>query len=153
MTARRRLLAAASTTLVLAGLTACEQPTPLVTVVSGGESVYSEAASYCFEEGQTLQAGSCANRATAVPELQVRQGERIGIDVDKHLVERGWQLEIVDPSDPQRTQASSTIRDHYFPFTAPGIAPGGELRLTVRTVDASNAPTGEWQFRLVSREG
>ena len=151
MTARRRLLAAASATFALTALTACEKPAPLVTVVSGGTSVYSEAAAYCFDEGQTLDSGSCAVRSPEARRLEVRQGERIGIDVDKELVERGWQLEILDPADPQRTQGSSTITDHYFPFTAPGIAPGGKLVLTVRTVDANNAPTGEWQFELVNR--
>lgn len=151
MTARRRLIAAASATFALTALTACEKPAPIVTVVSGGESVYSEATTYCFDEGQTLAAGGCAERPAEVEVLETRQGERIGIDVDKELVERGWQLEIVDPADPQRTQASSTITDHYFPFTAPGIAPGSRLRLTVRTVDAQDQPTGEWQFELVGR--
>ncbi|MCW2678758.1 MAG: hypothetical protein JWM62_159 [Frankiales bacterium] len=151
MTARRRLLAAASATFALTALTACEKPAPLVTVVSGGTSVYSQAAAYCFDEGQTLQDGDCATRATELRRLEVRQGERIGIDVDKELVERGWQLELVDPADPQSAQASSTITDHYFPFTAPGIAPGGKLVLTVRTVGEGDAPTGEWQFELVNR--
>lgn len=151
MTARRRLLAAASATFALTALTACEKPAPLVTVVSGGQSVYSEAATYCFEEGQTLESGDCAQRSADLRQLEVRQGERIGIDVDKELVDRGWQLELLDPADPQRTQGSSTITDHYFPFTAPGIAPGGKLVLIVRTVDAQDAPTGEWQFELVSR--
>jgi hypothetical protein len=150
MTARRRLLAAASVTLALTALTGCERPAPLVTVVSGGTSVYTEAAAYCFGEGQTLPSGSCATRATTVPRLQTRQGERIGIDVDKELSDRGWQLELQDPADPQRTQASATITDHYFPFTAPGIAPEGTLLLTVRTVDADGAATGEWRFELVN---
>ena len=150
MTARRRLLAAASATFAVTALTACEKPAPLVTVVSGGTSVYSEAAAYCFEEDQTLAGGECAQRSPEVRRIEVRQGERIGIDVDKELVERGWQLEIQDPADPQRTQASSTITDHYFPFTAPGIAPGGTLVLIVRTVGADDAPTGEWQFELVN---
>lgn len=150
MTARRRLLVAASTTFAVTALTACEKPAPLVTVVSGGSSIYSEAATYCFDEGQTLEGGECAQRSSELRRIEVRQGERIGIDVDKELVERGWQLEIQDPADPERTQASSTITDHYFPFTAPGIAPGGTLLLTVRTVDAQNAATGEWQFELVN---
>jgi len=152
MTARRRLLAAASATFAVTALTACEKPAPLVTVVSGGTSVYSEAATYCFDEGQILDGDTaCASRETEVRRIEVRQGERIGIDVDKELVERGWQLEIIDPADPERTQGSSTITDHYFPFTAPGIAPGGSLGLTVRTVDESGAATGEWKFELVNR--
>jgi hypothetical protein len=153
MTARRRLLAAASATTALLALTGCEKPAPIVTVVSGGESAYTEAAKFCFEEGQTLSPETCSTRATGVTRLEVRQGERIGIDVDRELVERGWQLEIVDPADPQRTQASATIRDHYFPFTAPGIAPDGTLLLTVRTVTGpEDAPTGEWRFELVNRD-
>lgn len=151
MTARRRLLTAASAILALLAVAGCQKPAPLVTVVSGGRSVYSEASTFCFEQGQTLAAGDCAVRSPGLHRLEVRQGERIGIDVDKELVERGWQLELVDPADPERTQASSTITDHYFPFTAPGIAPGGALVLTVRTVDEANAPTGEWQFELVNR--
>jgi len=153
MTPRRRLLAAAAATSAAAAvLTGCEKPAPIVTVVSGGQSVYAEAAEFCFDEGQTLDSGQCAQRATEVTELAVRPGERIGIDVDGELADRGWQLVISDPADPQRTQASGTITDHYFPFTTPGIAPGGQLLLTVRTVDAQDAATGEWQFALVSEQ-
>jgi hypothetical protein len=101
MTSRRRLIAAASAALALAALTGCEKPAPLVTVVSGGESVYSEAAVFCFEEGQTLQSKQCAKRATKAPRLAVREGERIGIDVDEELKDRGWRLQIVDPADPE----------------------------------------------------
>ena len=151
MTPRRRLLAAAAATSAAAALlTGCEKPAPIVTVVSGGSSAYTEAAAFCFEEDQTLEGGDCAQREAEVTELRVRPGERIGIDVDGEVAERGWQLVIADPQDPQRTQSSGTITDHYFPFTAPGIAPGGRLLLTVRTVDAQSAPTGEWQCALVA---
>lgn len=153
MTPRRRLLAAAAVTSAAAAvLTGCEKPAPIVTVVSGSSSVYTEASVFCFEEEQTLESGQCAQRATDVTEVAVRPGERVGIDVDGELADRGWQLVIADPQDPQRTQASGTITDHYFPFTAPGIAPGGQLLLTVRTVDEQDSPTGEWQFALVSEE-
>ena len=153
MTTRRRLLAAVSATGAMAALlTGCEKPAPIVTVVSGGSSVYSEAGTFCFEEDQTVGAGQCATRESEVKRLEVRAGERVGIDVDKELVDRGWQLEIADPQDPQRTQASGTITDHYFPFTAPGIAPGGKLVLTVRTVNEGSEPTGEWTFDLVNPE-
>lgn len=152
MTRRRLLAATAATAAAAAVLTGCEKPAPIVTVVSGGQSAYSEAAAFCFEEGQTLDGGQCAERSPELTEVSVRPGERVGIDVDGELAERGWQLVIADPQDPQRTQASSTITDHYFPFTAPGIAPGGRLLLTVRTVDAQNAATGEWQFALVGEQ-
>ena len=151
MNARRPLACVAGVGALLA-LSACEKPAPIVTVVSGGSSVYTEASVFCFDEEQTLDSGECAQRETEVTELAVRPGERVGIDVDGELADRGWQLVIADPQDPQRTQASGTITDHYFPFTAPGIAPGGQLLLTVRTVDEQDSPTGEWQFALVSEE-
>ncbi len=149
MTARRRLLAAASATLSLAALTACEKPAPIVTLVSGGHSVYTEAATFCFEDGQKLESGECARRTSSLTRLEVRGGDVVGVDVDKELAERGWQLELQDPNDPQGTQRSPTIQDHYFTFTAPGLQPGGRLLLTVRTVDQQDAATGEWQFELV----
>ena len=153
MTPRRRLLAAvAATSAAAALLTGCEKPAPIVTVVSGGTSVYTEASAFCFDEEQTLEGGECAQRSVQLTELAVRPGERVGIDVDGELADRGWQLVIADPQDPQRTQASGTITDHYFPFTAPGIAPEGRLLLTVRTVNAEDAPTGEWQFALVGEQ-
>ena len=152
MTARRRLLAAASATFALAGLTACEKPAPIVTLVSGGQSVYSEAATFCFEEGQSLDSGECAQRQTSLTRLEVRGGDVVGVDVDKELADRGWQLELQDPNDPQSAQRSPTIDDHYFTFTAPGLQPGGRLLLTVRTVGEQDAATGEWTFELVPKE-
>jgi hypothetical protein len=148
MTARRRLLAAASATAALVALTGCEKPAPIVTLVAGGESVYTEAATFCFEQDVTLESGECAQRQSSLTPLSVRGGEVVGVDVDKEVAERGWQLELQDPNDPQGTQRSPTIDDHYFTFTAPGLQPGGRLLLTVRTVDAQDAPTGEWQFEL-----
>ena len=152
MTARRRLLAAASATFALVALTACEKPAPIVTLVSGGESVYTEASVFCFEEDATLEGAECAERATGLTRLEVRGGDVVGVDVDKELADRGWQLELQDPNDPQSTQRSPTIDDHYFTFTAPGLQPGGRLLLTVRTVNGEDQPTGEWAFELVPEE-
>lgn len=151
MTARRRLLAAASAGLALTALAACEKPAPLVTVVSGGSSVHTEAAVFCFEEGQTLAEGGCAERAEGVPTLEVRPGEQVGVDVGKELTERGWRLTLADPNDPQGGQSLPTTQTgHYFKFTAPGIPENGSLLLTVRTVAGEEA-TGEWVFELVPK--
>ncbi len=86
MNSRRRLLSAASAAGALLALTACEKPTPLVTVVSGGHSVYTEASSWCFE-GQSPP--DCAERESGVTELRVRGGETVGVDVDDELADRG----------------------------------------------------------------
>ena len=149
MPARRRLLAACSATLALGTLTGCEKPAPLVTLVSGGQSVYTEANLYCFADAQTVESGECAERAQGATRLEVRQGETVGVDVGKDLVERGWRVQLGSSENPDQVQASGVLEDqHYFSFTAPPV-PAEGTPLTVVTVDEDDATTGEWLFELV----
>jgi hypothetical protein len=151
MPARRRLLAATSTVLALASLAGCEKPAPLVTLVSGGQSVYKQANIYCFEDGVTVDSGECAQRAEGATRLEVQQGETIGVDVGKDLVERGWRVQVGDQAAEQ-VQASDVLRDqHYFTFTAPNLPDEG-VPLVVVTVDDEDASTGEWLFQLVPKD-
>lgn len=167
MTARRRLLAAASATFALAALTACEKPAPIVTLVSAGESVYAEAATYCFDEGKTLDDGGCAERESEVVEISTRPGEVVGVDVAKALADRGWELTLIDPTGQVQTQRTGQLdEDHYFTFTAPNLSPAGYdvlVQTVVEDLDENgeprlddqglpvSIPTGEWRFRLVPR--
>ena len=154
MNSRRRLLASASAAGALLALTACEKPAPIVTVVSGGESVYSEANTWCFE-GQTPP--DCAARAEGTTELSVRGGETIGVDVDKELADRGWFIELSEPegqgqgSQPQQSEVQD---GHYFTFTAPNLPSDSALLLTVRALgegERESEPIGEWRFTLTPR--
>ncbi len=156
MNARRRLFATASAAGALLALSACEQPAPIVTVVSGGESVYAEATSYCFE-GQSVAKGDCATRGSGTTELTVRGGQTVGVDVDKDLLERGWYIELSDPAaaaqggqaaQPQRSEPQT---GHYFTFTAPNLPAGTTLLLTVRSLGDAGQPSGEWSFSLKPR--
>ena len=153
MNARRRLLATASAAGALLALTACEKPAPIVTVVSGGESVYSEAGTYCFE-GQSLEADDCATRHEGSTELAVRGGETVGVDVDGDLVDGGWYIELSDPAaqdggnQPQRSEPQT---GHYFTFTAPNLPTGSELLLTVRSLAEGGEQRGEWSFTLTPK--
>lgn len=154
MNARRRLLTSASALGALLALTACEKPAPIVTVVSGGQSVYAEANEWCFEE----QTGDeCAERHEGTTELSVRRGETVGVDVDKELADRGWYLELSDPeaegeAQPQRSEPQT---GHYFTFSAPNLPTGSELLLTVHALgegdDPTAEPTGTWRFTLTPR--
>lgn len=167
MTARRRLLAATSATFALAALAACEKPAPIVTLVSAGESVYSEAATFCFDEDRTLDGGGCPERATEVVELSTRPGEVVGVDVAKEVADRGWELTLIDPTGQVQTQRTGQLdEDHYFSFTAPNLSPAGydvRVQTVVPDLDENgeprlddqglpvSIPTGEWRFRLVPR--
>lgn len=151
MTARRRLLTAASAALALSALTACERPAPIVTLVSGGTSVYAEATQFCFDESADLQQGECAQREDEIKRLEVRPFERIGVDVGKELTDRGWQFSLSDPADPQNAQRSPVQDGHWFAFSAPQIPANGSLLLTVFALGEGDAPTGEWVFELVPK--
>ena len=154
MNARRRLLTAASLAGALLALTACEKPAPIVTVVSGGQSEYTEANTYCFEEGMSLESGECATRATGATTIEVRGGETVGVDVDEALVERGWFIELSDPAaqgEQQQPQRSEPQTGHYFTFTAPNLPTGSTLRLNVRSLGENGEPNGEWAFELKPR--
>ncbi len=147
----RRLLAAASAAGALLALSACEKPAPIVTVVSGGTSVYAEANTWCFE-GQSLEDEDCAERHEGDTELPVRGNEVVGVDVDKDLVERGWYIELSDPAGGQQPQRSEPQTGHYFTFTAPNLPQGASLLLTVKALDeSSEGASGEFRFTLVPK--
>lgn len=153
MNARRRLLAACSAAGALLALTACEKPAPIVTVVSGGTSVYAEANTWCFEEGQSLEQDTCATRHEGETELPVRGNEVVGVDVDKDLVERGWYIELSDPAGgQQQPQRSEPQTGHYFTFTAPNLPQGASLLLTVKALgEGAEGSSGEFRFTLVPK--
>lgn len=150
MNARRPSARVAAVGALLA-LSACEKPAPIVTVVSGGESVYAEASTWCFED----QTGDeCAERETEVTSLPVRAGETVGVDVDEELAEGGWYLELSAPGGGSEPQRSDPQLGHYFSFTAPSVAAGSALELDVFAVGEGEGeePRGEFRFRLTPAE-
>lgn len=154
MTARRRLLAAGRISIAAAAvvaLTGCERPAPIVTVVSGTASEWKEADLYCFE-GQALEDDDCAERGDGPVRIEVAPGERVGVDVSKDVVERGWFIELSLPGGGEDQAESSDLQvdEHYFSFT-PRVGPDG-LRLTVKAVgdQGPRGPhSGVWTFDLV----
>ena len=148
----RRPLACVAAVGALLGLSACEKPAPIVTVVSGGQSVYTEAATWCFED-QTPP--DCAERGSGTTSIPVRAGETVGVDVDKELADGGWYLELSAPGgggEQQQPQRSEPQEGHYFSFTAPSLAEGSSLQLDVRAVGEGEEPRGEFRFELVPAE-
>lgn len=156
-----RLLAAGAATASLFALTGCQEPSPLVTVVSSGQSVHDEATSYCFDgQSPTKQpgtAGGCSFDRKAPKLLRVQQGEQVGIDVSKEVADRAWVVVIAPQAAGQAQQQgeqSSTVQtSHYFTFT-PQFDGGTPLDLQVRSLasDAPNAQvTGVWRFVLAPK--
>ncbi|MCU1674232.1 MAG: hypothetical protein JWN77_2345 [Frankiales bacterium] len=153
MTARTRLVGGLSAAVSLVALTGCQQPTPLVSMVSSGSTVHTDATIYCFE-GQSAQQQNCRTAEDTAPTvLEVKPGQQVGIDVAKELAESGWVVVLPgDDQDPANDQASGKQDSHYFAFTPQFES--GPLKVEVRMLDdgKTNAPTvGNWQFVLVPK--
>lgn len=150
MTARSRTLAGLTAALCALSLSACQKPTPLVTLVSGTSSVNTGATIFCFEE-QSPEAQDCRTEAQPPTVLKVKVGSQVGVDVSKEVAEAGWVVVLPgDDQDPSNDQASGTQREHYFAFTPQFES--GPLRLEVRMLDKGNpsaATVGNWQFVLI----
>src|SRR3954447_20426390 len=144
----RRVVAIAVSAVALGGLTGCEEPTPLVTVVSGSASVHREAAIYC-REGQSVDRHTCATGTTKASDIAVRPGDVVGIDVGRELADSGWFIAIGN-------QRSEIQKDHYYRFTpGPGdFGQGNRIELQVVSINASGAEsrnTGIWPFTLTMK--
>jgi hypothetical protein len=153
MSARSRVLAAAGTAAALAALKGCQNPTPLVSLVSGGENVHSDATIYCFE-GQSAQQQNCRTDVHPPTPLKVKIGQPVGFDVAKPVAKAGWVVVLPgSDQDPSNDEASGKQDGHYFAFTPqPGLFDNGPVRMEVRMLDdgRTDAPTvGNWQFLLV----
>ena len=151
MTARSRLVAGLSVAVSLVALTGCQKPTPIVSMVSGGHTVHTDATIYCFD-GQSAQQQNCRAPQGKTPAvLKVKPGQPVGIDVSKQVADNGWVIVLPgDDQDPSNDQASGTQDSHYFAFT-PQLE-SSPLRVEVRMLDQgrSDAPTlGNWQFVLI----
>lgn len=154
-----RLLAAgtAAASLLLSGC-GLEKPSPIVSVVSGGEFTHSEATSWCFEgqdpEQEPGSKAGCSFTESRPELIRVRPGEQVGVDVEKALSDRAWVV-VLKPqggsSGEQPQEQASPIQDeHYFAFV-PQFEGGAPLELQVRSL-ASDRPdaavTGVWRFVL-----
>jgi hypothetical protein len=151
MTARSRLFAGLSVAVAMVALTGCQKPTPIVSLVSGGSSVHTDAVLFCFE-GQSTEKQNCRVAEDKKPTvLEVKIGQPVGIDVAKQIAENGWVIVLPASDGNPANDRSSTKQDgHYFSFT-PQFQ-GGPLKLEVRMLDEgrTNVPTiGSWQFVLV----
>ena len=147
----RRLTATLGACAALVGLTACEQPTPAVTLYSSGTSIHDTAVSFCFP-GQDLAKepgtdGACRfDTADRVPKvLGVQPGEEVLVDVDRDIADAGF-LVLLNGTPVATGAAEHTAR--FQPDFNQGTILGVEVRKLADPQDPSRA-TGIWQFQVV----
>lgn len=142
---RRPALALATASVALFALTACEKPTPLVTVTSGGSTAEGESTCWAAQ-GQALP-DACQN-PPSIGTIKVKPGATVGISVDPKLADAGWRLAI----DGQAL-VSQPIHDDYYAFDVPGQGLGrsdAALQIVVSGQGGSDtsAIRGLWRFTL-----
>ena len=150
MTARTRWSAGLIAAVSLVALTGCQQPTPLVSLVSGGRTVHSEASVYCFA-GQSAEKQNCRTPQTRPTVLRVKANAPVNIDVSKPLAKAGWVVILPgEDADPKNDRTSGKLTSHYFSLGSPQLS--GPLRVEVRMLNHGRtdvATVGNWEFVLV----
>jgi hypothetical protein len=155
MPARRPILAVAACAALLVSLAGCQKPSPGVTLVSHGSTVHFQAAAYCRDAKVLVVGDECPGTGPQVKVFRVRQGDSVGVDVDRTLAQHSWYL-----YDSDAQQRSAVKDSHYTTFVAdfsnrPRV---GVIDLEVREVSHTPASDkdlppviGRWRFQLVQK--
>ena len=151
----RRFPALVGASADLFGLTACERPTPLVTLYSGETSINDRAFSYCFEGQDPAKEpgtpGACRfdTEGRTAKVLEVDPGDEVVVDVDRDLAHTGWTVVLRAPGgQPSRL----AIQDEHVTSFQPDFSRSPQITLEVLKLDrkAEDArAVGVWQFALV----
>jgi hypothetical protein len=158
MSARRTWSTLAVSATMLLGLSACSKPSPQITLVSGNDSVHAVARQYCHSGAIQNETDCAVDGAPRVTVLRVRQGERVGFDVDKALTDHAWSVYDLDT----RESLSGYLDEHYWSYQAnfASRALPGVIRLQVTSLGAlptsdTDVPPlqGIWTVNLVQQAG
>ena len=151
MTARSRLVAGLTAAVSVVALTGCSKPTPIVSLVSGGHTVHTDATLYCFA-GQSIAQRNCRTEANKTPTvLKVKPGGQVGIDVSRDVQRAGWVV-VLPGANGAQDQSSGRQESHYLTFTPQFSPQSPQVTLDVRMLDhgsESKPTTGLWRFVLV----
>ncbi|MEU5839349.1 DUF2771 domain-containing protein [Streptomyces diacarni] len=107
----RTASALGAASLGLVALSACEQPSPMVTATVGGDSVSTEAA--CYDDGKAIpqdEVRKCLGKK-ADETISVSTGDKLRIGVDPKTADDGW-LVLVDG----KPALSEPLNKTYYSF-------------------------------------
>jgi len=154
MSSRRFVAPALVTAVTVASallLSACEKPSPGVSVFSGSTSSYREAVCWSFD-GEPLGPETCAQDIVAqalegeqVASLPVLPGDVIGISVDPKVADLGWY-----PVVGSQRLTQQPVFSTYYRFTYPDLQPVPPDGVALQVVAGQGTETlGLWVFRIV----
>ena len=133
-------------------LSACEKPSPGVSVFSGSTSAYRDAVCWSFD-GEPLGPETCAQdivtqalEGEQVASLPVLPGDVIGISVEPKVADLGWY-----PVVGSQRLTQQPVFSTYYRFTYPDLQPVPPAGVALQVVAGQGTETlGLWVFRIVS---
>lgn len=138
---RRAAAAVAGAAAIGALLTACQKPTPQVTVLGGGKVVTISPSTYCFD------ASHCRAGKLELPTLTLGPDDKVMIDVPKNVVDRGWQVEALSLADITKVLGGSgPISDSHSFRVASNTANGDPFVVRVDELHKGKPDGSAWSF-------
>jgi len=131
-------------------LSSCTKPLPSITLQSGTQSVHAQA--LCWNDTDQSKFRSCVTKLATNPNLAgtpltVTAGNVLGITVDPHATEFGWQAS-VDGSPLFSTPKTSTYYRFVLPESSASNPNGSNIQIVA--FGPSNSVRGVWLFKLTN---
>ena len=136
-TRRARAAGRVSVVLAFVVLAACTKPSPGVTLQSGTKSVRAEA-TYYERDGKQVRTSD------EVTVLKTHPGSTVGVDVDRDLAAKGWQVHITTGTDGANVFNSGVLKNHHYSFEVGATV----TEVVISELGGSGRPTGLWAFQI-----
>jgi hypothetical protein len=143
----RLAVAGVGLTAVAALLTACDKPTPSITVFTGSTAIKVNSAKYCFDGN----AHTCRT-SSAIGQITATSGSTIVVDVPREIANNHWAVTafVKDTTGKITTidaSSSSVVTGtHSVRLPVPQASSGG-YQLAVQSF-TGNSATGEWDIEV-----
>jgi hypothetical protein len=138
---RRAAAAAAGAAVIMSLLTACQKPTPQVTVLGGGKVVTISPSNYCFDSSH------CRTGKLELPTFTLGPDDKVMIDVPKTVADRGWQVEALSLADITKVVGGSgPITDSHSFRVASNTDNGDPFVVRVDELHDGKTDGSAWSF-------
>lgn len=138
---RRAAAAAVGAVAISSLLTACQKPSPEVTVLGGGKVATISPSKYCFDPGQ------CRTNSLDLPTFTLGPDDKAMIDVPRTVADHGWQVEALSLDNISKVLGGSGPISNSHSFRVASNAGGGDP-FVVRVDELSHGKPngGTWSF-------
>jgi hypothetical protein len=138
---RRAAAAVAGAAAITSLLTACQKPTPEVTVLGGGKVVTISPSNYCFDSSH------CRTGKLELPTFTLGPDDKVMIDVPKNVADSGWQVEALSLADISKVLGGSgTISGSHSFRVASNTADGDPFVVRVDKLRNGKPDGSAWSF-------